>query len=165
MVNQETKSILRVFLLALIATLLSSCMPVYSPSVVVENLTLSPDGTGHIVIRIYSLNGLQSLQVGPDGRFTFDASVIQVKGIEGINGFQVFTSQIDNAKGRALFAAGYPGGSRDETGIVQIEVEARGSVGRCSSLEITKIDVLADSDGNNITRYEIINGTATVGSQ
>lgn len=162
MVNQRTKSILMVFLLALIATLLSSCVLVYRPSVVVENLTLSPGGTGHIVIRIYGLNGLQSLQVGPNGRFTFDPQVIQVKGIEGINGFQVFTSQIDNANGEALFAAGYPGGSRGENGIVQIEVEAVGNVGTRSELEITKIDVLADSDGNNITRYEIINGTVTI---
>lgn len=151
-------------LLVLLAAGLSSCVMVaYGPSVVVGSLTLPPGGSGYLTVRIFGLNDLQSIQVGPGGRFTFDPQVIHVKGIEGINGFQVFASLIDNANGEALFLAAYPGGGKSDDGIVQIEVEAVGQAGMSSALEITAIDVLADSSGNDITDYEILNGRATVG--
>lgn len=164
MITVKSQAILSGLLLALMAALLSSCVMVaYGPSVVVGSLSLPPGGTGYVTIRIFGLNDLQAFQVGPTGRFTFDPKVVQVKAIEGVNGFQVFASLIDNDKGEALFLAAYPGGSKSEDGVVKIEVEAVGSVGASSPLAITTIDVLADSQGNDITDYEILSGEATIG--
>lgn len=164
MITAKVKIILSGLLLALMTAMLSSCVMVaYGPSVIVGSVNLNPGATGQVTIRIFGLDDLQSLQVGPTGRFTFDPQVIQVKAIEGINGFQVFASQVDNTKGEALFLAGYPGGSKSEDGIVQLEVEAVGSVGTSSALTITAIDVLADSQGNDITDYEIYDGKVTLG--
>lgn len=88
--------------------------------------------------------------------------MIKVRSINGINGFQVFASHIDNTAGRAIFLAGYPGGGRSEDGVVELLVEAVGEMGDRSILQITLIDVLANSDGIDITDYEIINGRATI---
>lgn len=158
------EAILGGLLLALLAVLLSSCVAgvAYGPSVVVGSLTLGPGASGYAVICVRGLSDLQGLQVGPKGRFAFDPQVIKVKGIAGLNGFQIFASRIDNDKGEALFLAAYPGGSRGEDGVVQIELEAVGSLGASSTLAITSIDVLADSRGNDISNYEIINGQATI---
>ena len=165
MITAKSKVILNGLLLALMAAILSSCVAgvAYGPSVVVGSISLNPGATGQVTIRIFGLNDLQSFQVGPNGRFTFDPEVIHVKAIEGINGFQVFASWIDNANGEALFLAGYPGGSKSEDGIVQIEIEAIGNLGTSSTLTITAIDVLADSSGNDITDYGIFDGMATIG--
>lgn len=163
MITLKSKVILSGLLLTLMAAMLSSCVMVaYGPSVVVGSATLLPGGIGTVTIRIFGLNDLQSLQVGPIGRFTFAPQVVQVKAIVGINGFQVFASQIDNAKGEALFLAAYPGGSKSEDGIVQIELEAVGNADASSALTITAIDVLADSQGNDITDYEIYEGRVTI---
>ena len=164
--KRRIKAIPSGLLLALLAALLSSCVAgvAYGPSVLVGSLTLSPGGSGYLIIRIFGLNYLQGLQVGPKGRFAFDPQVIKVKGIAGLNGFQIFASRIDNDKGEALFLAAYPGGGRGEDGVVQIELEAVGSLGASSTLAITSIDVLADSRGNDIADYEIINGQVTITS-
>ena len=159
----KSRSILSGLLLAAMAALLSSCIMVaYGPSVVVGSLTLSPSETGYVIIRVFGLGNLQAIQVGPQGRFTFDPKVIHVKGIAGLEGFQVFASHVDNTSGEALFLAAYPGGSRGEDGVVQIEVETVGQAGASSVLAITAIDVLADSSGNDIADYEITNGRVTI---
>ena len=165
---QRFKPLLTAFLFLLIAmaALLSSCAVgiAYGPSVVVGSLILPPGGSGYVTIRIFGLGNLQSLQVGPQGRFTFDPTVVQVKGIEGLNGFRVFAGQVDNANGKALFLAGYPGGSGGEDGVVRIAVKAVGRPGSSSILTITGIDLLADSRGNEILDYEIINGRVSITS-
>ena len=165
MITLRLKAVLDGLLLVLLAAVLSSCVAgvAYGPSVVVGSVSLDPGATGKVIIRIYSLSDLQSFQVGPNGSFIFDPRVIRVKSISGINGFQVFASQIDNTAGKAIFLAGYPGGSRSEDGVVALEVEAVGKVGDSTMLQITSIDVLADSQGNDITDYEIIEGRATIG--
>ena len=165
MKTAKHRAILSWLLLALIAAFLSSCLMVaYGPSVVVGSLTLSPGRSGYVIIRIFGLNDLQCIQVGPEGRFTFDPQVIQVISIEGMDGFQVFASLIDNDKGEARFLAAYPGGSKGEDGVVQIEIEAVGNPGASSTLAITAIDVLADSQGHDITDYELVEGRVTIGS-
>ncbi|MCR4404509.1 MAG: hypothetical protein NUW06_04425 [Candidatus Acetothermia bacterium] len=158
------KAILGGLLLATMAAFLSACVAgvAYGPSVVVGSLALPPGGTGQVVISVFGLNDLQGLQVGPQGRFTFDQKVVQLKAIEGLNGFVVFASKIDNAGGWASFLVAFPGGSRGEDGVVQLELEAVGTLGSSSTLAITSIDVLADSRGNDITNYEIINGRAII---
>lgn len=164
MLTVRFRVLLSGLLLTLMAALLSSCVMVaYGPSVIVGSLALPPGETGYITIRIFGLNDLQCFQVGPNGRFTFDPKVVHVKAIEGLNGFQVFASKIDNDKGEALFLAAYPGGSKSEDGIVQIEVQAVGNAGASSTLAITAIDVLADSQGHDITDYEIFDGRVMIG--
>lgn len=151
-------------LLLFVPYLLTGCVMVaYGPSVIVGSLTLAPGGTGYVSVRIYGLNDLQSLQVGPNGRFTFDPQVIHVKAIEGINGFRVFANQIDNTSGEAIFLTAYPGGSKSEDGVVRIEVKTVGGVGASSAVVITAIDVLADSQGNDIADYEIYDGIVRIG--
>jgi hypothetical protein len=153
--------------LALLAVFLSSCVAsvvTYGPSVVLGSISLAPGERGQVVIRVYGLNDLQSLQVGPQGKLTFDPKVVHLTSIEGLNGFVVFASQVDNAEGWASFLAAYPGGSRGEDGIIQLGLEATGRAGTSSPLVITSIDVLADSQGNDITNYEIINGQVSITS-
>ncbi len=161
---RASEAILSGLLLALLAGLLSSCVAgvAYGPSVVVGSLSLASGASGHTVICVRGLGDLQGLQVGPKGRFTFNPRVVRVKEIAGLNGFQVFASQVDNAKGEAVFLAAYPGGGSGEDGIVQIELEAFGPPGSSSPLLITSIDLLADSRGNEITNYEIINGQVVI---
>jgi hypothetical protein len=166
MTISQFKAIFIGLLLVSMVAFLSSCVAgvAYGPCIVVGSVNLRLGASGQVTIRIYGLTDLQSLQVGPNGRFTFDPQVIHVKAIEGLSGFQVFASKIDNEKGEAHFLAGYPGGSRSDDGVLQIVVEALGSPGSSSPLAITMIDVLADSLGNDITDYEIHNGRATIGS-
>lgn len=160
----KAKLILSGLLLTFMAASLASCVVgiAYGPSVVVGSLALPPDGTGHVIIRVYGLRALQSFQVGPTGRFTFDPKVIHVTSIEGVGGFQVFAGHVDNANGEALFLAGYPGGSGGEGGVVQLEVKAVGEPGMGCVLKITSIDVLADGDGLDIADYELIDGKVTI---
>jgi hypothetical protein len=156
--------VLNALMLTLMAAILISCLGIvpYGPSVVIGKLTLPPGRTGYVTIHINSLNDLQSFQVGPNGKFIFNPQVVRLRAIEGINGFQLFASKIDNEKGEALFLIGYPGGSKSDDGIVRIEVEAVGRVGAISTLEITAIDVLADSKGNDIINYKIYNGSIRI---
>jgi hypothetical protein len=123
------KAILSGLLSALLAVFLSSCVAsvvTYGPSVVLGSISLAPGERGQVVIRVYGLNDLQSLQVGPQGKLTFDPKVVHLTSIEGLNGFVVFASQVDNAGGWASFLAAYPGGSRGEDGIIQLGLEATG---------------------------------------
>ena len=161
MIHRKYQSLFVGTLLILIALLLSACMAI-PPSVAVEGLALYQGGSGDVIIRIYNLNDIQSIQVGPQGKFTFDPLVVEVSSVDGMNGFEVFSSAIDNTIGEVLFLAGYPGGGRSAEGIVKIRVKAIGDSKTETIVTLTKIDVLADKDGHAVTAYEITGGMVKI---
>lgn len=161
MVKAEKRLLLVSCLLVLTVFIITACMMYAPPNVAVGSVTLSPGETGRVRISIYAAYGFQSIQVGPNGAFTYDPDVIEVEGIDGVDDFRVFASKIDNATGKVIFAAGFPGGSINRDGVVELEIKAVGNPGDMSSLEITQIDVLADKDYNDIG-HTITPGVATI---
>ena len=142
---------------------LAGCGGIIGPTVLITNLQLEPGATGTLFIQAFHLPGLQVLQVGPVGRLTFDPQVIQVQGLEGANGFQVFASSIDNAQGEVVFLLGYPGGSVTTGGVLELEVQAVGKLGSSTAIELTGIDLLADASGKVFSQYDLRAGRVSIG--
>jgi len=143
---------------------LTGCFQITQPTILVESLRLEPGEVGILQISVFNLENLQVLQVGPMGTFTFDPEVIQIERITGLNGFQVFASAIDNEEGKALFLAGFPGGSLRSGAVLELEIRAVGSQGSSTSVELTQIDLIADEIGNEITRFELRGGRVMIRS-
>jgi hypothetical protein len=120
-----------------------------------------PEGESKSVqISIINPPDAKTFQIGPTGAFIFDPAVATVTSVNGLNGFQVFASAIDNVGGRVRFSAGFPGGSirpilnsgisMTELPIIEIKFTAVGAAGTRSVLTITGIDLLADRNGKDI---------------
>ena len=104
------------------------------------------------------------MQVGPVGALTFDPEVIQIQNITGKNGFQVFASSMDNDAGKALFLAGYPGGSLTNGVILELEVKAVGSPKSSTTVEFTRIDLMADEEGDKFLEMDLRGGKVIIQS-
>jgi len=143
---------------------LMGCPGIIGPLVLITDLQLDPGRTGTLAIKVYSLRNFQVMQVGPKGALTFDPQVIQVLGLKGVDGFQVFAQSIDNASGRVVFLLGYPGGSLTQGAVLELEVKAVGPPGSSTAVEFTRIDLLADQDGNEFLSVKLQSGQVTIGS-
>lgn len=148
--------------LGIFTLLLSGCVQITSPTVFIENLRLEPGEIGILSITIFNVERLQVVQVGPTGALTFDPEVIQIQSITAKNGFQIFASSIDNDNGKALFLAGFPGGSLTNGVILELEVRAVGSAADSTTVEFTQIDLMADKEGNEITKIDLRAGKVTI---
>ncbi len=151
-------------LLTLLLVVLVGCVQITKPTLMVENLRLEPGETATLRIIVFHIEGLQVVQAGPRGALTFDPEVIQIQSINGKNGFQVFASSIDNDEGKILFLAAYPGGGLSDGVILELEIQAQGSVGAKTRIELAQIDLMADQEGNEITAFALRSGTVNIGS-
>ena len=61
-----------------------------------SNLGLAEGETGTVTLTAADMGRFNSLQIGPIGKITYDASVIQVLNVEGASGFIVFAFETDN---------------------------------------------------------------------
>jgi len=145
-----------------ITLLLVGCPGIIGPLVLVTSLQLHPGQTGTLIIKIYSLQGFQVMQVGPEGALVFDPQVIRVLDLKGVDGFQVFAQSIDNANGKVVFLLGYPGGSLAQGAVLELEVKAVGLPGSSTVVEFTRIDLLADQNGNEFLEVKLQSGRVTV---
>lgn len=104
------------------------------------------------------------LQVGPQGALRFDPRVVQVKGIKGLGPYRVLADRIDNLTGEVQFVLVALDRERGAAGgaIAALEVEAIGSEGSSSALELRDLDVIRDLGGSHL-EVQVINGTITVG--
>lgn len=150
--------------LALFLVWIVSCVQITKPTLMVEDFRLEPGESGTLRIIVFNIEGLHVVQVGPKGALRFDPEVIQIQSINGKNGFQVFASSIDNDEGRILFLAGYPGGGLSDGVILELEIQAQGPAGTKTSIELTRIDLMANEEGNDIKAFDLRSGTVTIGS-
>ncbi|HIC95647.1 TPA: hypothetical protein EYP12_03335 [Candidatus Bipolaricaulota bacterium] len=104
------------------------------------------------------------IQVGPSQALLFDPGVIRIKAITGVGGFTVLASEIkeDEGKGEARFAAVSIYGGVAQGEVLEIELEAVGSAGEESALELTGVDFLRDETGGEIKPVEITNGRVEI---
>lgn len=174
--DREIKLVLLVGLLAILTMgSLTGCdlfgppgppSPTGEATITIGEAEVSPGETAtvEISIRVSAGLGLTEIQVGPNGAVAFDPAVIQVNEITGVGGFTVLASTIDNSSGEARFAAAILQGSMISGDIVAIEIEALGNPGESSELELTGIDVLRDTDGDNIGTVNVVNGQVRIGT-
>ena len=147
---------------SLILLALSSCFQITRPTILVANLSLEVGEMGLLQISVFNLEGVHVLQLGPMGTLTFDPEVIQIERMSGVRGFQVFASAIDNNEGKAIFLAGFPGGSLSHGALMELELRAVGSLGSSTLVEISLFDLVADSSGEEITRFDLRGGKVTI---
>ncbi|MCS7198176.1 MAG: hypothetical protein NZ930_05815 [Candidatus Bipolaricaulota bacterium] len=140
--------------------LITGCEGSYRTQVIVGTLELPSGGTGIVRISVLNPPDVKTIQVGPGGFLTFNPAVIQVAGLTGVNGFTVFGSTINNLMGWVQFVASFSGGSIRpivapglgvlQIPIIEMSVQAIGSVGAQTALTITAIDLFTDRVGQPI---------------
>ncbi|MCS6937412.1 MAG: hypothetical protein NZ610_05910 [Candidatus Bipolaricaulota bacterium] len=148
-------------LLFALGTVLVGCEGSYRARLTISSLELPSGASGIVQIRVLNPPDLKTLQIGPVGMFLFDPTVIQITAIDGINGFTILGSTINNGLGTAQFSASFIGGSirpilttpwsMIEIPIVELTVQAVGPVNSQTDLTITQIDLCLDRIGQPIT--------------
>ena len=144
---------------------LLGCGGISGPTVLLTDLTLMPDQTGTLQLKVFHLPSVRVFQVGPTGRLTFDPEVVRIEALRPANGFELFAHSVDNAQGEAVFLLAAPGGSLSTGTVLEIEVRAVGRVGSRSLVELTQIDLLADGAGGPITAYALRPGRVSIGKE
>jgi chitodextrinase len=151
------------FLAGLIDSLaLETATQPFSPRAVQEaELTIEPLKTltpGKIAtLKLSSSTNLLGIQVGPQGRLTFDPQVIQIREIRGIEPHQVLAANIDNVHGEVRFVvlalgeetrAGF--GENEEQAMIGIVLEAVGRSGESTLIQLQP-DLALDPAGNVVS--------------
>lgn len=161
------KALLALSLMALL--LLTACDLLPGPpspgvKITVEDITLSSGDSGRIgiIVETPGSPGLTELQVGPTAVLSFDPHLIQLEGIEGVNGFTVLASDIDNTKGEARFAAASLLGDGVQGRILELVVRAIGEPGREAKIVLTGADWVLDPEGNSLPLISVKAGKVRI---
>ncbi len=157
----RAKALLVMTLLVALWVVLSGCEGSYRARLTINTVELLPGASGIVQIRVLNPPDLKTLQIGPMGMFIFDPTVIQITGINGVNGFTILGSAINNGLGTAQFTASFVGGSVRpilgtpwsiiEIPMIELTVQAVGLAGSETDLTITQIDLCLDRIGQPIT--------------
>lgn len=120
--------------------------------------------SGFIYVSVSDLPspGLADIQVGPNGVFLYDPTVLHVKKITGVSPYVVLAANIDNNAGEVKFAATTTTDCITDGNVIEMEVEVVGNIGDSTALTITELDVFRDAHGRDIP-YSIHEGRFTIG--
>ena len=108
-------------------------------------------------LKLSSSTNLLGIQVGPQGRLTFDPQVIQIREIRGVEPYQVLAANIDNARGETRFVVlalgdevGARFGENKEQAMLEIVLEAVGRSGESTLIQMQS-DLALDPEGNVVS--------------
>jgi hypothetical protein len=113
-----------------------------------ETKSLAP---GEIAtVRLLASSDLLGIQVGPQGRLTWDPKVIHVRDIRGIEPYRVLASNIDNERGEARFVALDMSKKEVKTeAMLEVVLDATGPSGASTFLKLTP-DMAIDRQGRPV---------------
>jgi hypothetical protein len=127
-----------------------------------SNLGLAEGETGTVTLTAADMGRFNSLQIGPNGKITYDASVIHVLNVEGASGFIVFAFETDNVNGEVTLAAGSTSGPVSDGPVLSITVRAVGTAGSLTAINITELDFVVNVNEDPIPGVSIVAGQITV---
>ena len=118
------------------------------PAIRVESKTVAAGESTTLDITVIDIPapGVNDVQ----GSLRYDPGVMRVTNVTALSGFTLFASSIDNTLGEVQFAIAVVGGNPvRQGGLVRLDVQAVGSSGQQTTLDLT-INVFRDPEGDDI---------------
>ena len=138
--------------------------PMRSQSIAIESASLMPSQVAKVQMVVQE-DPLLGIQVGPQGKITYDPGVIHIESITGVEPYRVLVTDIDNEAGEAKFMAialkaqSQMSEEQIKQGrLVELVVRAVGEIGSETQLTLDA-DMGADAEGNML---QIVSDPATI---